>query len=248
MENSTIRKAIAESLLGSPLDEDGFAPCPGHQRHNNRSGRRDFQVILEGVPTGRCFHNSCGADVEDFNFKLRSEIGKAEARSGSHTARGPVMGKDVPKQPEAARKAKRPPYDPAKLESFAARTPYPITEDWLIGRSPVPIPADQDTSTAEMFLSAIYHPGERVLIFSREFSQGDFLWTPGKGSFRLADRPDVKAVPSPLPQGGPLGLWFLAQPVKGTWEVNPNNRDQAGAPRMGRRDGAWVTRWRFMVI
>jgi hypothetical protein len=249
MEDPALRKAIAESLLGVAVDEDGFAPCPGAAMHNQKSGRRDFQVILTGAPTGRCFHQSCSAVVADFNAALRSKIGKAEAAaSRGHAPRPSIMG-GVAAAPQPPKVAKRPPYDPAKLASFAARVPYPITPEWLAARSPVPIPDKQDETTAELFLRSIYSPGERVLIFSREFSQGDFLWTPEKGAFRLADRPGVAAVPSPLPKGGPLGLWFLAQPVTGQWRPNANNRDKAtGAPRMGRRHGAVVTSWRFLIL
>lgn len=244
-ENPAIRRAIAEELLGHPLDENGFAQCPGRELHNHRTGRRDFQVMLEGAPTGRCFHSSCAAVVDEFNAKLRSRIGKAEAGGG--TRRPLVMGK-VPPMPEAPRKEKRPAYDAAKLASFAARCPFPITPAWLAERSPLPVPEVQGIETAERFLSAIYQPGERVLVFVKEFSQGCFLWEAGGGSYRLADRPGVKAVRSPLPAGGPFGVWFLAQPVAGEWRPNPNNRDKAGAVKLGRRHGACVTSWRFLVL
>ncbi len=245
--NPAIRRAIAESLLGNPLDSNGFAPCPGRHLHNLTTGRRDFQVMLEGAPTGRCFHTSCIAAVDEFNAKLRSMIGKAESGGGTDTPRPPVLG-NVANAPEAPRPQKRPLYDPAKLASFAARCPFPIDEKWLAARSPVPIPEVQDTSTAELFLRSIYRPDERVLIFCSEWSQGDFLWHAGGGSYRLGDRPGVKAVPSPLPTGGPIGCWFLAQPVSGKWESNANNRADDGAPKMGRRHGACVTAWRFMVL
>lgn len=247
-ENPATRRAIAESLLGHALDELGFAPCPGRHLHNGASGRRDFQLVLTEVPTARCFHASCGAVVDEFNFKLRSQIGKAEANGGTGASRPPMLGSNVPPIPEAPRKPKRPPYDPAKLADFAARCPYPITREWLAARSPVAIPETQDLATTELFLSIIYQAGERVLVFTREFSQGDFLWSPELGSFRLGDRPGVKAVPSPLPTGGPLGVWFLAQPVSGKWEVNANNRADDGSPKMGRRHGACVTAWRFLVL
>jgi hypothetical protein len=246
-ENPSIRRAIAESLLDSPLDAEGFAKCPGRHLHNGASGRRDFQVMLEGAPTGRCFHSSCAGVIDEWNAKLRSMIGKAEAAGDGRAPRPPMLG-NVPPKPEAARKPKRPPYDPAKLASFAARCPFPITPEWLAARSPVAIPEAQGVDTAELFLSALYQPGERVLVLCREYSQGDFLWTPGGGSYRLADKPEVKAVPSPLPAGGPLGVWFLAQPVSGKWEVNANNRAPDGSPKLGRRHGACVTAWRFMVL
>ncbi len=243
-ENPAIRRAIAEEMLGHALDADGYAPCPGRELHTGRPGRRDFRVILEGAPTAYCFHSSCAAVVDSFNAELRSRIGKAEAGG---EARPPTLGNVAP-APMPERKPKRPPYDPKKLADFAARCPHAISPEWLAARSPVAIPAKQDTTTAELFLSTLYRSGERVLVFTAEFSQGDFLWEAGRGSFRLGKSPGVKAVPSPLPAGGPFGVWFLAQPVEGVWKPNLNNRDKAGAPRMGRRHGDCVTAWRFLVL
>ena len=165
-ENLSLRRAIAESLLGNPLDDLGCAPCPGRHLHNSAAGRRDFQIVLEGAPTARCFHQSCVAVVDEFNAKLRSAIGRAESGGGS--AAPPIHGAAVP-MPVPPRQAKRPPYDPAKLADFAGRCPFPIDEKWLAARSPVAIPEKQGIETAEMFLSAIYQPGERVLILTREF-------------------------------------------------------------------------------
>lgn len=246
-ENIATRRAIAESLLGSPLDADGFAPCPGRHLHHGPAGRRDFQVMLEGAPTARCFHTSCAGEVESFNAKMRSLIGKAESGGGGHAPRPPVLG-PVPPMPTAPKPPKRPPYAPHKLASFAARCPFSITPAWLAARSPVPVPETQGTATATAFLDALFNPGERVLIFTREYSQGDFVHRAGDGSYRLADRPGVSAVPSPLPEGGPLGVWFLAAPVTGRWEVNAQNRAADGSPKKGRRHGACVTAWRFMVL
>jgi len=244
-ENLSVRADIAASLLGGPLDEDGFTKCPGHELHNGKTGRRDFQVKLEGVPTGRCFHSSCGAAVAEFNFKLRSAIGKAEAVRGNG---GPPMHGNVAPLPLLPAKLKRPPYDPAKLADFAARCPFPITPEWLAARSPVAIPEKQDVSTSLLFLSALYQPGERVLVFTSEWSQGDFGWTPERGSSRLGKVEAVKAVESPLPAGGPVGVWFLAQPVTGKWLINTNSRDSTGAPKKGRRHGACCTAWRYLVL
>lgn len=246
-ENPAIRKAIAESLLGHPLDEANYAPCPGRELHGSANGRRDFRVILEGVPTGSCFHTSCAGAIEDFNWKLRSQIGKAEAGRRPGDPPASYLG-DVAAAPEAPRGPKWPPYDPAKLASFAARCPVAINDEWLAARSPVPIPHEQGLATSELFLSSIYQKGERALILVREYSQGDWLYHAGDGSYRLAERPGVKAVPSQLPTGGPVGVWLLANPVTGKWVPNLNSRFPDGSPKMGRRHGACITSWRFMVL
>ena len=244
-ENLTARRAIAEDLLGHALDPNGYAPCPGESSHNGKSGARDFQVMLDKAPTGRCFHSSCSAVVEAFNAELRSRIGKAEASRGNYQ---PPAGANVARKPLPARKPKRPPYDAAKLASFAARCPFPIDEAWLASRSPVEIPAEQGRALANRFLNSLYSAGERVLIFTAEFSQGDFLVVAGKGSFRLGDSPGVKAVRSELPAGGQVGVWFLANPVTGQWLPNANNRHKDGSPKMGRRHFPCVTSWRFLVL
>jgi len=258
-ENLQLRRRIAEALLGCELDDAGFAPCPGAAMHNAKTGRRDFQVCLDGAPTGRCFHASCAVAVAEFNRRLRSEIGKAEAggagggsgSNGGGARRPPSLGPGIPPAPKPPSRPKRPPYDPARLADFAGRAPLgPAELSWWGERSPVPVPAPdkQGPEDAAAFLHALYRPGERVLVFAKQYSQGDFLVEAGGGCFRLADRPGVAAVPSPLPSGGPEGLWFLANPVKGAWLPNPNNRDKDGGPQRGRRHGACVTAWRFAVL
>jgi len=244
-ENPATRRAIAEELLGHALDPSGYAPCPWRERHTGKSGARDFQVKLEGAPTAHCFHSSCAGDVENFNATLRSKIGKAEHDPGH--SRPPILG-NVAAPPQAVKKPKRPPFDPAKLASFAARCPFPITAEWLAARSPVEIPREQGTALALTFLSSIYQPGERVLIFTEFYSQGNFLFDPARGSFRLGEKPGIKAVPSALPDGGREGVWFLAAPVKGAWLPNLANRAADGSPKMGRRHGDCCTSWRFLVL
>lgn len=98
-----------------------------------------------------------------------------------------------------------------------------MTLDWLAARSPVPVPAEheQGVETAAACLSALYAEGDRLLVFTRQFSQGDYLFEPARGAFRLAASPDVRAVPSPLPEGAPEGVWWLVQPVTGAWLLNP---------------------------
>jgi hypothetical protein len=248
MIDPAARRRIAEALLGCSLDEKGFAPCPGEASHSHRTGKRDFQVMLEGAPTGRCFHSSCAGAVDDFNAKLRSMIGKAEAGG---TVRPPVMGAGIPPAPVPPPRAKRPAYSPAMLKDFAGRAPRGAASfDWWRERSPLPVPpaGEQGRDTSADFLAALYRPGERVLVFTQQYSQGNFLFESGRGSFRLADRPGVSAVPSPLPAGGAEGVWFLTAPVTGEWLPNPNNPGEDGAPRLGRRHSACVTAYRYAVL
>ena len=248
-ENLSLRRSIAAAMLGGDLDADGFARCPGEAKHTARTGPRDFCVRLDGAPTGFCFHDSCAGEVEAFNLELRRRIARAEA-DGRPGPPAVDLGAGVAPVPRRPRKPKRPAFDPAALEALARRCPVPareLSEDWLRARSPVPVPApeEQGRETAAAFLAALYGPGEAVLVFTRQTSQGCFAWHGGR-SFRLGDAPGVRAVPSALPTGGAEGVWFLAQPVTGKWQPSPYAR--GGPPKLGRRHGGCVTAWRFLVI
>lgn len=246
--NLPLRRSIAEELLGYALDAEGYAPCPGKERHSHKGGKRDFRVVLEGAPTGFCFHDSCSGEVENFNRELRSRIGKAE--SGHGDKRPSMYGKTASRPVEKPR-AKRPPYQPEVLERLASKCPLEITPDWLRMRSPMSVPCcdgTQGTETSLAFLRAMYEPGERVLIFTSQWSQGDYLFTLEGGSYRLADKPGVQAEKSELPTGAPEGVWYLCQPVEGVWKPNDNNKGKSGKPKLGRRHGCCVTSWRYLVL
>ncbi len=75
------RREIAEGILGSIRWEDpvtGYALCPGADTHSSAT-TDEVRIKVDGVPTMSCFHLSCRAAVEEANFELRSQIGKAEA-------------------------------------------------------------------------------------------------------------------------------------------------------------------------
>jgi len=249
MMDLNTRRSIAEALLECALDADGFAPCPGRDKHTSRAGHRDFRVMLEGAPTGTCFHASCAAEVEAFNLELRRRIARAES-GHEHNGSVTTWGDDVARAPQAQRTPKHPPFDKGKLESFAARCAVPVSLAWLRERSPVAVPEPrlQGRETALLFLRTLYAASERVLIFTKQWSQGDFLWQRESGTFRVGDAPTVAEVASPLPRGGSEGVWFLAQPVTGKWCVNPYATSRDEAPKLGRRHGGCVSAWRYLVL
>lgn len=148
--------------------------------------------------------------------------------------------------PTGPDKPRIPVYDSAKAERFAAACRFPITLDLLAKRSPVsiPSPADQNATTAEAFLSALYPEGESVLVFTHFRSQGDFLWTVGKGGFRLSRQRNVSPVSSRLPGCAKDGVWFLIQPVTGEWSI----QNTGNGTRYGRRHGGCVTSWRYLLL
>jgi hypothetical protein len=127
------RLDIAEELLGMPIGAGGFVDCPGAANHTTKAGARDFRVILDGVPTGYCFHGSCSDAVETFNRELRSRIAKAEGRGQASE----VFQAGVAPEPRTAAQ-KRPPIDLEAVARFTRGTPS-IDVEWLAKRSPVDV-------------------------------------------------------------------------------------------------------------
>ena len=149
---------------------------------------------------------------------------------------------DSPPRPMQAPVRERPAptaYDEDKLRRFAEGAPL-IDREWLRRRSPLPVVHGVRPGIAADFLEALYEPGERVLVFWSEMSQGDWLYEVGRGAFRLGREPGVRATPAELPTSGKNGIWFLAPPVSGQWEK--------GSEKMTRRSAVNVTSWRWMVL
>lgn len=118
-------------------------------------------------------------------------------------------------------------YHPEKLEAFAGALAREVDAAWLANRSVI----DPSTCTTDEFLRALYNPerGEKVLIFLNEYSQGEAVW------------PDDRK----LPVSGAHGVWYLAQPVTGTYRPNPRS-NPPGKP--SRRIKECVLSWRYLVL
>ena len=173
------RLQIAAQELGT-IDPDGFCTCPGIAKHTGRNGRRDCQFKADGVPTLHCLHTNCATENEAKNAAIRRGIYEEE-KGGEGPPVRDFIGEGVAGPPVAPRKPKYPLYALTALQSLAARCSRPVTHDWLSERSPVPVPPEayQGQETGLLFLRHLYQPGERVLVFSRYFSQGDFMWEAG---------------------------------------------------------------------
>jgi hypothetical protein len=125
-------------------------------------------------------------------------------------------------------------FDPAALRRcFRGELSRP---EWFMEKSPI----DVGQIGPKEYLTMIYRPDDRVLIFTEFTSQGNFMFWKGK-TFRLGPRPDVKAVESDLPRGSEEGMWYLNQPVSGAWAPNADGR-------LSRRSAGTVTRWPYLVI
>ena len=84
------RRRISIELLGSiewHNDTSGYCVCPGRHLHTSGDAARDCEVLIDGAPTIRCFHNSCRGLVDGANHSLRSQIGKAEHTSADTPGR-----------------------------------------------------------------------------------------------------------------------------------------------------------------
>ncbi len=240
------RGSIAKDIVGF-IDEAGYCRCPGAVHHTHRHGRRDCRVRLDGAPTVYCVHTSCATVLDEVNHRLRSRIACAE-RTINQDVGGNIGAAKLARKPDSVRVATVPPFDPAKLERVAKICRREITLDWLAVRSPVALPPVEEQqrdgrACARLFLNALYRPGERILVFTQFYSQGDFLAISRGDSYRLGDRPGLKAVPSPLPAAGNEGVWFLTAPVTAKWEPMPGPES-----RPGRRHEACVTRFPFLLL
>ncbi len=119
-------------------------------------------------------------------------------------------------------------YEEEKLKSFAGALSAEVDAVWLANRSVV----DPSMCAAADFLQALYRQdkGEKVLVFTNEFSQGDVLW------------PDEA---EKLPDGGRYGVWFLTQPVSGEWLPNPRSTPPG---KKSRRIAECVMDWRYLLL
>lgn len=98
------------------------------------------------------------------------------------------------------------------------------------------------------FLTHLFEKDEKVIIFTKFKSQGQFMFWKGHGTYRLADVPGVKAVVSELPKGGPDGVWYLCAPVDGKWYPNPRSPSRNGRVPLSRRSQESATAFRYMVL
>lgn len=252
------RQTIAERLLGKALSASGgYAPCPGAALHSKATGAKDFRVVLDGAPTGFCFHGGCSNAVSDFNLQLRRQVWIAEHSDNDRPSRD--TRRDPAPEPKRQSAPARPHLDLDRINDFIRGCPV-ISEKWLAERSPV----DLDTiTTPEAFLAHLYREDEKVLIFTDQRSQGDFLaWKkpaeldrPAKiSTYRLSKTKGVSAVASLLPEGAPEGVWFLVQPVSGAWEIKVDvtvataTAPRETNPKFTRRSQQNVTAWRYFVL
>lgn len=206
---------------------DGTFICSGGGHGITAGGGLALLEHIHGWDWQRC--------VEEVGRLILPDSARTTASAGIPA--GQPHWEGVAPEPQR-RLEKRPPFDPAALRETVSGVPA-ITHDWLRARSPIPphlvSPAD--------YIEQVFDMGERALIFTHFYSQGDFLHEVGRGSYRLSQQPGVRAVASALPTGAPDGIWYLSNPVTGQWEPQPGN-----GGKKSRRSWPTVTAWRHAVL
>jgi hypothetical protein len=125
-------------------------------------------------------------------------------------------------------------FDLESLQEFAADAPADISDEFFIARSKYPV--DRSPLFA---LSKLYEPGERILIFDKYKSQGQFMWQhrgekcdfffPGRFTYNRSGDGD--------------GVWFLSGPLDGRYHPNPRTGNKAS-----RRSEEPITRYPYIVL
>lgn len=250
--------AVAESILPGPWTLEGekaYHECPGASLHSHGiNGRKDFTLYLRGnVPSATCFHSHCSGAVAEFNREFYRRL--FAGQRSSNPLPPAVVAQQTPEPPK-----KRQPFDLAALRRAQLPGLF-VDESWLASRSPIPV----DHITPSRFLANLYQPGERVITFTNQISDGNYgarigpcgtvTWVQlhaykcGTPTEIGPPFDDPARLRDPRTTITPEGAWFLAQPVDGKWHLNPDSIDRhTGLPKYSRRSRHSVTAWRYLVL
>jgi hypothetical protein len=134
-------------------------------------------------------------------------------------------------------KKRKPSYSPDSLSRVARRLGFEVTPEWLNDRSPI-VPWNRSPAG---ILQHLYKPGERVLVFTDYRSQGQHLWEhPGLvGDFAALDY---------LQSNSAEGVYFLSNPVDGSWRQLERLRSECNTTGQTRRAEENITAWRYAVL
>lgn len=247
------------SALGvnAALLVDRHGPCPGcggkdRFRFDDKDGSGSFicsqgcgdMLAGDGIALlAHCRGIEWSQAVNVVGSAACPEKGKAVG-SGIPRSKPAPAGERVAPEPQAPEPPKKLDFDLEALRRIS-RPDILASREYFAKRSPI----DVAGMTPSRFLELLYRPEERILIFEDPRSQGQFIHWRGHGDFRLAKTPNVKATKSALPRGGRDGVWFLAQPVDGSWYPNARApRTASGEVKLSRRSKEAVTSFRFMVL
>ena len=252
-------REITETFCGVRIDpQNNTSRCPFAGTLHDHGTERDVLWTWDekdGKPHAHCFHAKCQDAWNELMRSLYHHINEqrraesAQAPTGG-TSAGTSRHKSALPLPPKERPVRALPCDHALAAHLAAQCPVAeVTEQQLLSASPVPIPADPAEHGA-LLIDTLYRQGEHVLVFTAFTSQGQYLHTAGTDKFyRLGSKPGITATPcTRLPLSAPEGVWYLAAPVLGTWQPNPNKKDAEGNLLPGRRHTACCTRFPYLVL
>jgi hypothetical protein len=239
--NGRWEHVLAAFEVRTELLRPKHGPCPGcggndRFRFDDKNGEGTFICSQggAGVLSGnglQLLQHCTGWDfkraVEELGrYLLRDEDRVVWGGSAlGAVSRESLPREELPPEPKAP-DATIPKYDEEKLKEYTKSLPALTRED-LKKVSPVKV----EKAVPGDFFEVLYAHGERQLVFTNFYSQGDFLYQCGAGSCRLSQDRGVKAVVSPLPTTGRNGVWFLCNPVNGKWEKNPGRVFFKGPPK-----------------
>lgn len=186
--------------------------------------------------------------MSEIRHKLNSARSSADQKPRGYLLQGkrPDRVEDgVAPAPRA--EVKKPRYDEAKLVSFANGCRQNIDRVWLAERSPLRVEWGNRAGLAQDVLSFLFRPEELVLLFKRQWSQGDYGVWRNEGWALSKDR-DVRAVRSQIPTESNAGMLLMACPVDGKWRIVSGAQSKDGKPKWSRRNGSCVTRFPYLVL
>jgi hypothetical protein len=204
----------------------------------------------EALPLMEEYNASCMPPWprRDLEHKLRSAQAAPDKRTRGYLAEassGPREDDGVRAAPRADEVRMR--YDAAKLVSFANGCRQNIDRVWLAERSPMRVEWGNRPGLAVDVLSFLFGREDLVLLFKRQWSQGDFGVWRGAG-WRLSRERGVSAVRSEIPTESNAGLLLMAAPVDGRWRIVSGAKGRDGLPKWSRRNGACVTSFPYLVL
>ena len=211
-------------LEGSPLQEFNqfldLQPWDGDSRNHNKAHRGFLRAASLGIDP-----DVARAAVEEKIQKAggRVDFGDlcAQQRRAYEYASGVATGKIAPPP-----RGPRPEFSPQRLRHVAMQIEVAEPSEYLRGVSPVPSAGVTPTG----FLETLYRPGEHIVIFSNQSSQGQTAYQVGRSS------------PDSMPVTAPDGIWFLVQPVDGLYHHNARQGKES------RRSEESVTAFRYLVL
>lgn len=184
----------------------------------------------------------------ELRHKLRSAVSAPDAKPRGYLLNGEKKPLEEPGvAPEPQPKKEKPKFDLAKLKLFANGCREPIDRVWLAERSPLRVEWGNRPGLALDVLSFLFRPEDLVLLFKRQWSQGDFgVWR--NTGLRLGRERNIRAVRSEIPTESNAGMLLMACPVDGQWRIKPGQYEKDGKPKWTRRSASCVTRFPYLVL